>query len=111
MIVLRTEIERALDELISNEEGMRFQGLAIVLSREDIITDLMLPGNASVCGSHLGIVVSVEAALAEVVAKTQAAASEVIRTWAAHPRLAGRPRIALSAMKLDYEGGDAGETL
>src|SRR5207245_10056394 len=47
----------------------------------------------------------------EVVAKTQAAASEVIRTWAAHPRLAGRPRIALSAMKLDYEGGDAGETL
>jgi len=33
MPVLRTEIERALDELISNEEGMRFQGLAVVLAK------------------------------------------------------------------------------
>jgi hypothetical protein len=29
---LRTEIEKALDELISNEEGMKFQGLAVVLA-------------------------------------------------------------------------------
>ena len=31
MTVLRADIERALDDLISNEEGMRFQGLAVVL--------------------------------------------------------------------------------
>src|SRR5688572_30213110 len=31
---LRTEIEKALDELNSFEEGMRFQSLAIVLAKE-----------------------------------------------------------------------------
>ena len=34
MTVLRTDIERALDDLISNEEGMRFQGLAVVLAKQ-----------------------------------------------------------------------------
>ena len=29
---LRSEIEKALDEMISNEEGMSFQGLAVVLA-------------------------------------------------------------------------------
>ena len=33
MTILRTDIERALDELVSEEEGMRFQGLAVVLGR------------------------------------------------------------------------------
>jgi hypothetical protein len=31
--VLRSDIERALDELVSFEEGMRFQGLAVVLAK------------------------------------------------------------------------------
>src|SRR5712664_695959 len=34
MVVLRTDVERALDDLISNEEGMRFQGLAVVLAKQ-----------------------------------------------------------------------------
>lgn len=34
MVVLRTDIERALDELASQEEGMRFQGLAVVLGKK-----------------------------------------------------------------------------
>ena len=33
MGVLRTDIERALDEFASQEEGMRFQGLAVVLGK------------------------------------------------------------------------------
>ncbi len=33
MPVLRTQIESALDEIISQEEGMRFQGLAVVLGK------------------------------------------------------------------------------
>lgn len=32
--VLRTDIERALDELASQEEGMRFQGLAVILGKK-----------------------------------------------------------------------------
>jgi hypothetical protein len=35
MTVLRVDIERALDDLISNEEGMRFQNLAVVLAKQD----------------------------------------------------------------------------
>ena len=34
MPVLRTQIESALDEIISQEEGMRFQGLAVVLGKQ-----------------------------------------------------------------------------
>src|SRR5690349_10849511 len=34
MAVLRTEIQKALDDLISNEEGMKFQGLAVVLAKK-----------------------------------------------------------------------------
>jgi hypothetical protein len=34
MTVLRSDIERPLDDLISNEEGMRFQGLAVVLAKQ-----------------------------------------------------------------------------
>ena len=34
MAILRTDIERALNELISHEEGMRFQGLAVVLGKQ-----------------------------------------------------------------------------
>jgi hypothetical protein len=34
MTVLRSDIERALGDLISNEEGMRFQGLAVVLAKK-----------------------------------------------------------------------------
>ena len=34
MTVLRTDIERALNELASQEEGMRFQGLAVVLGKK-----------------------------------------------------------------------------
>ena len=34
MAVLRIDIERALDELVSQEEGMRFQGLAVALGKQ-----------------------------------------------------------------------------
>ena len=34
MAILRTDIERALDELASQEEGMLFQGLAVVLGKK-----------------------------------------------------------------------------
>jgi len=199
MIVLRTDIEEALDEVISNEEGMRFQGLAVVLAklkypeliaserhndfgidayvpahlasdgvgkalscsltatldkikndigrfkshindvgvllfatpkkvtkdaeqkwageiqnaygikliivpREDIITDLMIPTNISLCQSHLNIQVSVAPTLQELIVKTREATGEVLEAWLAHPRLARRPKIELRSMSLDKDG-------
>lgn len=206
MAIYRTEIERALDEVISNEEGMRFQGLAVVLaklkwpefiaserhkdlgldayapascandgtekglassitatvdkikkdierfkphypnvkilifatpckvtnqqatswketigkdygielqiiSREDVITDLMLPGNASICSSHLSIHVAVEQTMQDLVAKAQDATKEILEAWLAHPRLSGKPKIALQSVKLDENGRETQEVL
>jgi hypothetical protein len=34
MAILRTDIEKALDELIANEDGMRFQSLAVILAKQ-----------------------------------------------------------------------------
>jgi hypothetical protein len=34
MAVYRTDIDKALDEFISNEEGMKFQGLAVILAKQ-----------------------------------------------------------------------------
>ena len=203
---LRTEIEKALDELISYEEGMRFQSLAIVLakgkwpgfiaterrddlgldahlpsslatdgkgkglacsitatigkiksdidkfheifkdikvvifstprkvskeqatkwaeeigkgynlelivaSREDIITDLMMPSNVLLCGSHLGIQVQVEPALSELVDNARGAISDVISGWMSNPRLAGKPMIALQAARLDEQHKETDDLL
>jgi hypothetical protein len=34
VVILRSDIEKRLDDLISNEEGMRFQGLGVVLAKK-----------------------------------------------------------------------------
>jgi hypothetical protein len=196
---LRSEIESALDELISNEEGMRFQGVALVLakqkwpeliaserkkdlgrdaygpailarngkgrvlassltatigkikddlerirqaisdlailifytprpvteeakerwttsigddygvdlvivSREDVVIDLMKPNNASICESMLGIRLAHEPELTDVIDRTRAAISEVIASWVRTSRLSGTPLIELAGVKLDEHG-------
>jgi len=206
MTVLRTDIEKALDELISNEEGMRFQGLAVILakqkwpdliaserkkdlgldahapallaqdgkgkglacsltatldkikadvekircevgdvsillfatprpvtkytaskwadairetcgielvviSREDIITDLMIPPNVSICRNHLGIHVPVEPSMEKLLGKAREAISEVVAAWLTHPRLSGRPKIVLQGINLDQEGRETGQVV
>ncbi len=204
MAILRSDIERALDDLVSNQEGMRFQGLAVVLakkrwpdliacerhrdlgadaiaeapfaaegegkvfacsisasiakicsdaekakanfknitkmifatprgisktkekqwaekikkdfgmdltimSREDIITSLMDPTNASLLKSHLGIHVEIEPALSELVEQVKEAAAEVTTAWS--KRLAGKPLLELRARKIDPEGRDSADVL
>ena len=206
MTALRTDIEKALDELISNEEGMKFQGLAVILakqkwpdliacerkkdlgidahasafhagdrtgrglacsvtatltklkgdatqikehfdevnilifatpqkvtnetakkwaaeirnafgyelvvmSREDIITSLMLPSNAPLCRSILGIPMVIEESKVKLIDKARDATTDVTAAWLAHPRLSGKPLIALQAVKLDQEGKDTGEAI
>lgn len=206
MTVYRTDIEKALDELISNEEGMKFQGLAVILAkqrwpdliacerkkdlgldayasaslsadrtgkglacsltatltkikddattikehfddvqilifatpqkvtnktaekwvieirkefghkliivpREDIIMSLMLPCNAPLCRTHLGISVAIEESTVGLIERARDSTAEVIAAWLAHPRLAGKPLISLQAVKLDEAGADTGVIL
>jgi len=206
MTIHRTDIEKALDEMISNEEGMTFQGLAVVLAkqrwpeliaserhndhgldayapaspapdrigkglacsltaklgkvrgdirtfrkhvndvgillfatpktvtrqtadswkkaiwkefsielqvlpREDIITALLLPNNASICQSHLKLQGPIEPTLEEWIRKTQEAAAEVVSAWVASLRLAEKPKIALQSVELDGAGHETREVL
>ncbi len=83
----------------------------IIVSREDIITDLMLSSNASICRNQLGIHVAVEPAVSELLQKAREAASEIVAGWLARPRLAGTPKIGLHAIRFDEEGKDTGDLL
>jgi len=204
MAILRTDIERALDELASQEEGMLFQGLAVVLGkkrwpeliarqrkkdfgldayapasltpegtgkglaasitptlkkisddagtakknfhdlgkllfvtsakvgnadrkrweeaiqkdfgvelhiieREEIITQMMMPENASLRASFLHLDTNVEPLLAELIERARRAANAVIRTWAAKAK--GYPLIDLTAVRLDQNGSDSADVM
>ncbi|MCJ7547704.1 MAG: hypothetical protein MUP30_12940 [Deltaproteobacteria bacterium] len=83
----------------------------IVVSREDIITSLMLPSNTPLCRTVLSIPVVIEASKVELINKARDATAEVVAARLAHPRLTGKPLIALQAVKLDQEGRDTEDFL
>jgi hypothetical protein len=203
MAILRADVERALDEIISQEEGMRFQGLAVVLGkklwpeliarqrkkdlgldayapasltgnvgkglaasitpklskvlddartgkenftdlqmllfvtpakvgnadrraweakikeqcglelhlieREEIITQMLLPENAALCGSFLNIAVDMEPEVGDLLDKAKRAAATVTSAWAA--RTKGYPLIELSTVRLKRNGEPSEERL
>jgi hypothetical protein len=83
----------------------------IVISREDIITSLMLPSNAALCATLPGISVPIEQDAAALLAKVQEAVAEVAQSWRARPRLANRPIVSLNAVKLHSAAKETTETL
>jgi hypothetical protein len=191
VVVLRPDVEKALDDLISNEGGMKFQGLAVVLAkqrwpdliacerkkdlgadaigsgrgfacsltatlgkikkdatkikkhfdiktlvfatpegvtnttaenwaaeirkefgydlvempREDVITSLLNPANLALCRTHLGIPVTLEQPVEELLQKVRDAASDAQAAWSV--RLAGKPLIELRAVTINPDGKDA----
>jgi hypothetical protein len=82
----------------------------IVVPREDIVTDLMVPSNASICRNLLGLAVAVEPTLEELTQKANAACSKEITLWMAS-RLAAKPLITLKGARLDEENRDDVEPL
>ena len=83
----------------------------IVMSREDVITSLMLPANAALCGTLPGIVVPIGKDDAAVLAKVRQAVADEAQNWRTRPRMANRPIVSLNAEKLDGEGKETSETL
>ena len=78
-----------------------------VISREDIITSLMIPSNASLCKSHLGIRVVVKDTDTDLINTVRQAAVELASQWAF--RLSGRPLIQLKTIKIDRPDTDLAE--
>ena len=82
----------------------------IVVSREDLVTSLLDPANADICGAQLGIQIEVSPVLAPVLERARAAVTEVVEAWSARPRLAGRPLVDLFAERV-VEGRESHERL
>lgn len=76
----------------------------VVLSREDIITDLMSPKNASLCESILRIPLAHEPELTDVIERTRSAISEVVDSWFRTRHLTASPFVELSGVRLDDQG-------
>lgn len=99
--------KKSWSETVSKEFGIELH----VLSREDIITDLITSANLSLCQSHLRIPVGIEPTIQEIIKKTNEATVEILNSWLAHPRLAHKPMMALQSVKLNDDGLESHEIL
>jgi len=81
----------------------------VVISREDIIVTLQVPDNAYLCSTHLKIPVPCQPPITGLLQQAHDASAAVAADWAAHPRLSGKPQIALNAVGLDDRGGETRE--
>ena len=82
-----------------------------VVSREDIITSLMLPENASLCGTLPGITAPVESNHADLLAKVRSALSDEAELWRVRQRMTDRPIISLHAVRLEGGGKESSDTM
>jgi hypothetical protein len=81
----------------------------VLVTREDIVTSLMNPINVPLCRTHLGMAVAIPAAESEALQKVTEANREVAAAWFSHPRLSGKPLVALQAIRLNQAGDETGD--
>jgi hypothetical protein len=81
----------------------------IVISREDVISELLMPENVSLCSSILRIPTMIEAGLDQIAIDCRDAAAEINAMWV--PRTPGAPLIDLSADELGNRGNETGSIL
>lgn len=98
--VTNTTAENWADE-IQKEFGYDL----VVMPREDIITSLLNPASLALCRTHLGIPVTLEQPVEELLQKVRDAAAEAQAAWSV--RLAGKPLIELRAVTINPDGKDA----
>jgi hypothetical protein len=99
------ETEKDWADRIRNEHGYEL----VVISRAEIIAALQAPDNAWMCRTHLRIPVPYQAPVTDTLRQIRAAAAEEASRWATYSRLGGKPRIRLSAVKLDQRGSETQE--
>lgn len=81
----------------------------LLIEREEIITLLMMPENASLCARFLHLNIDVEPDVAELIARTRRVASTVTLNWARKAK--GHPLIELTAVRLDPKGAESADVL
>lgn len=80
-----------------------------ILEREEIITLMMMPENASLRASFLHLGIDAEPQVADLIARTKRAANVVARAWAGKTK--GNPLIDLTAVRIDPNGAESAEVL
>ena len=92
-------------EIIQKEHGLELH----IIEREEIITLMMMPENASVRASFLHIDIDSERQVADFIDRTRRAAAAVTRTWAGKTK--GHPLVDLTAVRLDPDGAESADVL
>ena len=92
-------------EIIQKEHGLELH----IIEREEIITLMMMPENASVRASFLHIDIDSEPQVADLIDRTRRAAAAVTRTWAGKTK--GHPLVDLTAVRLDPDGAESADVL
>ena len=89
---------RRWGEEIHEEYGIEL----LILEREDIIIELMMPENASLCASCLYLPVESETQVTDLIGRTRRAAAVVTEAWARKTK--GQPLVDPTAVRLDPPG-------
>lgn len=80
-----------------------------IIEREEIITQMMMPENASLRASFLHLEVDAEPQFAHLIDRTRCAANGVTRTWASKTK--GYPLVELTAVRLEPDGAESADVL
>jgi len=92
------------------EEIQKNHGLELhIIEREEIITQMMMPDNASLRASFLHLDIDAEPRVADLIDRIRRATDAVTRTWA--DKTKGHPLIDLTAVRLDPDGAESTEVL
>ena len=78
-----------------------------ILEREEIIIEMMIPENASLCASFLHIDIAIEPRVEDLIGRTRRAAEVVAGVWARKTK--GHPLIELTAVRLDPDGAESAD--
>jgi hypothetical protein len=93
------------EEAIQKDHGVELH----IIEREEIITLMMMPENASLRASFLRLDIDVELQIADLIDRIRRAAELVARTWAGKTK--GHPLIDLTAVRLDPNGAESADVL
>jgi hypothetical protein len=80
-----------------------------IIEREEIITLMMMPENASLRASFLHLEIDAEPQVADLIDRTRLSADVVARTWARKTK--GHPVIDLTAVRLELNGAESSDVL
>ena len=92
------------------EEVQKDHGVELlVIEREEIIQVLLMPGNRSLCASHLYLNADVEPQVTDLIERTRRAADSVTQAWARKTK--GHPLVDLATTRLDPSGTESAAIL